>query len=150
MITKAIVEQVLSPYQVKLRIPLFNKADSTTLATDTSDLTVATICSIPNCYINFQVGDVVFVGFEDNTYYKAVILGHLSRKAMSDTYSDVVFRTLDVKGEAKLSSQTSIGDVSPHNIRCLERVKYNLQDQIDEINLKLSSLLSNSEGGVDS
>ena len=81
MITKAIVEEIVSPYQVKIRIPLLDRVESSPMSTNTSDLNTATICSLPNCYMNVQVGDVVFVGFEDNTYYKAVVLGHLCRQA---------------------------------------------------------------------
>ena len=88
MITKAIVEEVLTPYQVRVRIPILDRVSSSELSTPTEELNIATICSLPNCYINVQKGDIVFVGFEDNTYRKAVILGHLSREACI-TYSDI-------------------------------------------------------------
>ena len=59
MITRAIVEEIVSPYQVKVRIPLLDRAESSPMSTKKEDLNIATICSLPNCYVNMQVGDVV-------------------------------------------------------------------------------------------
>ena len=112
MITKAIVEEIISPYEVRVRIPLIDRQDNTTLATKTEDLNIATICSLPNCYCNPQVGDVVFVGFEDNTYYKVVILGYLSREAMTPTYSDITFNNLVVKNKTELLNFISSFSIS--------------------------------------
>ena len=147
MITRAIVEEVVSPYQVKIRVPLLDRGANTPLATSKESLNTATICSLPNCYINVQVGDVVFVAFEDKTYYKAVILGHLSRATMTDTYADVTFGELTVDRAAILPQDTTIGAVSSADIQMLQGVKDNLQKQIDSLKLQLELLQTKIEGG---
>ena len=141
MITKAIVEQVVSPYEVKVRIPLLDRTTMSSLATSTENLNSATICTLPNCYTNIQVGDVVFVGFEDNTYYKAVVLGHLAREAMTETYANVTFSTLNVREVTALPSDTSIGNVSAENIAHLEGTRDNLQKQIDNLKEQINKLM---------
>ena len=133
MITKAIVEEIISPYQVRVRIPLLDRMQTAPLATDSSNLNIATICSLPNCYPNVNVGDVVFVGFEDNTYYKAVVLGHLCREAMSETYADVTFSSLTARGPVTLPVETTIGDVNPYELSRLQGVSENIQQQINSL-----------------
>ena len=140
MITKAIVEEVLSPYEVKVRVPILDRSLSSSLATSTENLNTATICSLPNCYTNPQVGDVVFVGFEDNTYYKAVILGYLTREAMTPTYSDITFGNLTVNSFANLPLNTTIGDVTSQELVCLNGIKDNIQKQINNLEDKLNKI----------
>ena len=146
MITRGIVEEIVSPYQVKVRIPLLDRAHDSPLSTSTESLNTATICCLPNCYMNMQVGDVVFVGFEDNTYYKAVILGHLSREVMSNTYSDVNLGTLTVISGADLPQSTTIGNVSSTEISRLSGVTENIQKQIDYLKDQLETLSARIEG----
>lgn len=148
MITKAIVEEILSPYQVKVRVPTLDRAASTVLATDTDSLNIATICSLPNCYINVQVGDIVFVGFEDNTYYKAVILGHLSRKAMCESYADITLGNLVVNATANLPSETHIGSVTPSDLTNIISTKENVQKQIDDLRDKIDTIFELLKGGA--
>ena len=140
MITKAIVEEVLTPYQVRVRIPILDRVSSSELSTPTEELNIATICSLPNCYINVQKGDIVFVGFEDNTYRKAVILGHLSREACI-TYSDINLNSLVVNSEAKLPVTTHIGDVQPHQLAMLKGLTDNIQKQLDSLKEQQDRLL---------
>lgn len=146
MITRAIVEQIVSPYKVKIRIPLLDSVSSEGMSVSKDNLTVATICTLPNCYTNLQVGDVVFVGFEDNTYYRAVILGHLCREAMLPTYADVKLNNLDVVCSANLPRVTSIGDVTSTELSYLSGVTSNIQKQItalqEQQNVILEKLLS--------
>lgn len=141
MITKAIVEEIISPYQVRIRIPLFNRTVDSALATKTEELNIATICTLPNCYVNLQVGDVVFVGFEDNTTYRAVVLGHLSREAASSTCADLVLNSLIVNGSTQLSSSTSIGNVNSTELSCLQGVTDNIQRQLDSLKEQQRRLL---------
>lgn len=144
MITKAIIEEILSPYEVKVRVPLLDRYDSN-LATSTENLNIATICSLPNCYINPQVGDIVFVGFEDNTYYKAVVLGHLCRPEMTSTYADVILNSLAVQGSTQLTSATSIGDVTAEQIACLSGVTDNIQKQLNALKEQIQILSAKEE-----
>ena len=146
MITKAIVEEIVSPYQVKIRVPILDRLQGSPLSTSLDNLNTATICTLPNCYVNIQVGDIVFVGFEDNTYYKAVVLGHLSRKFMSNTYADVHFGNLTVEHSATLPNQTTIGEISSQELSALIGVKENLQSQIDDLKNEIISLRANLGG----
>lgn len=133
MITKAFIEEIVSPYEVKIRIPILDRSTASSLSTSKDNLNTATICTLPNCYVNLQVGDVVFVGFEDNTYYKAVVLGHLSREAMTNTYADVTFNSLKSLGTTVLSESTTIGEVSPTNINHLKGSSDNIQKQLNSL-----------------
>ena len=144
MITKAIVEEILSPYEVKVRVPVLDRCDWN-MATSPENLNTATVCSLPNCYVNLKVGDIVFVGFEDNTYYKAVVLGHLCREAASTTYADLILNSLTTHSDTILSSNTTIGNVTAENIKCLEGVSDNIQRQLNYIKEQLDILLSAKE-----
>lgn len=147
MLTKAIVEEVLSPYQVKVRIPLLDSIASAPMSNSSNNLNIATICSLPNCYMNIQVGDVVFVGFEDNTYYKAVVLGHLSREAFSSSYADVTFGELTVNAGAYLPQQTSIGEVTSSEIARLQGLRENIQQQLDALSADIESIYEKLQEG---
>ena len=142
MITKAFIEEIVSPYEVKVRIPLLDRSTASSLATSRDKLNIATICTLPNCYVNLQVGDVVFVGFEDNTYYKAVVLGHLSREAATNTYADVTFGNLTINTSAVLTEETTIWEITPTNIKHLKISRDNLQSQIDALTTKIERLQS--------
>ena len=145
MITKAFIEEIVSPYEVKVRIPILDRTNKSSLSTSTENLNIATICTLPNCYVNLQVGDVVFVGFEDNTYYKAVVLGHLCRESMTNTYADVTFRNIEITNIAKLPQETTVGDVSSLEIHNLKNSKDNLQSQIDNLTVTVEKLKSDVE-----
>lgn len=140
MITKGIIEELISPYEVRVRIPILDRSDASSLHTTTQNLNIATICSLPNCYVNLQVGDVVFVGFEDNTYYKAVILGHLCRETDYTTYADVTLGNMIVKRSAELPQVTSIGEVTDIELQRLVGIRENIQKQIDNLSDKLENL----------
>ena len=75
MIQKAIVEAVENDYQVKVRIPKYDKMsyDGTTY----SELSTGIICSAPGSLVNYSVGDIVLVGFENEEVSKPVVLGLL-------------------------------------------------------------------------
>lgn len=140
MITKAIVEEVINPYQVKVRIPLLNRGTDSAMSTKSADLNTATICSLPNCYVNIHVGDVVFVGFEDNTTYKAVILGHLCKESQLPSYSTLTLNDVYVNGECVLTDKTTIGNVSSSELSCLQGTRDNLQKQLDFLYEQLNIL----------
>lgn len=139
MITKAIVEEVVSPYRVKIRIPILDKIDSSVLSVENNSLTVATICSLPSCYVNIQVGDIVFVAFEDNTYHKAVVLGHLCREA-TNSCIDITIKNLETTNSCKLPYNTTIGEVRDAELSHLCGLRDNIQKQIDSLNTRLEFL----------
>lgn len=142
MITKAIVEEVVSPYQVKVRVPILDKTSNAVLATSADSLNIATICTLPNCYINIKVGDIVFVAFEDNTYYKAVVLGHLCREATTTSYADITVDKITSNSTARFSDETYIGEVTPENIKQLVGCSDNIQEQLNLINARINNIMT--------
>ena len=91
MIQKAIIEEIVANgYQARVRIPRYNKASSSPTATDKQDLAIATICTYPGIHPSYQIGDIVFVGFENDRVNQPVILGLLYRENMGSSTSDMV------------------------------------------------------------
>ena len=75
MIQKAIVEAVLNDYQVKVRIPKYDKMSYDGASYE--ELSTAIICSTPGTLVNYSAGDVVLVSFENDEISKPVVLGLL-------------------------------------------------------------------------
>lgn len=133
MITKGIVEDIIDTYQVRVRLPIFDKIDGAKNATKNEDLSIGTVCCLPNSSYQVNVGDVVFVGFEDNDISKPIILGQLYRDVDSNTLMTLVLGTLETKTSTVLSENTTIGDVSANEIKCLSGIKTNIQQQLNSI-----------------
>lgn len=133
MITKGIVEDIIDTYQVRVRLPIFDKVDGAKNATKNEDLSIGTVCCLPNSSYQVNVGDIVFVGFEDNDISKPIILGQLYRDVDSNTLMSLVLGTLETKTSTVLSENTTIGDVSANEIKCLSGIKTNIQQQLNSI-----------------
>ena len=133
MITKGIVEDIIDTYQVRVRLPIFDKVDGAKNATKNEDLSIGTVCCLPNSSYQVNVGDVVFVGFEDNDISKPIILGQLYRDVDSNTLMTLILGTLETKTSTVLSENTTIGDVSANEIKCLSGIKTNIQQQLNSI-----------------
>lgn len=133
MITKATVSEVIDNKTCKVRIPIFNQTKASALATPDNELSEATICTIPNYAPNVRVGDIVYVGFEDNDYGRPVLLGYLYTDKDIETYGDLVLGSLEVKTNATLPKDTSIGDVKSKELAYLQGLRSNIQGQIDSI-----------------
>lgn len=151
MITKGIVEEVIDPYNIKVRLPIYNAISTAKDATPTKDLNTATICSISNSSNLVNVGDIVFVGFEDNDSGKPVILGHLFKENSSDTFIDMNLRMLSTNSTTRLNYNTYIGNITPKEISTLSGIKANIQEQIFNLDDKYVRLNSDSKilGQVD-
>ena len=61
MVTKGIVEEIITPYQIKVRLPIFDGAKNTKYSVTNEELALSTICSISGSSNQVNVGDVVFV-----------------------------------------------------------------------------------------
>ena len=153
MITKGYIEEVVDKYTYKVRLPTLDNVKQPNIRTVDEDLPSASVCSQLNCDLNLQVGDVVFVGFEDNSRYKPVILGCLSSDFNNLSRPNINFNTLTVTGTAKLSKDTSIGDVSYKNLQCLIGLSDNAQKQlnskikdVEKIKASISSISKNLNG----
>lgn len=139
MLTKGIVEKLIDSYKIKVRIPVYNKPNYVNGATSTDNLYEACICTLPNCSINVQVGDIVILGFEDDDTSQPIILGCLYAKDITDSKIDLISNSLQALNSATLPQNTSIGKVTARDLGYLTGLKSNVQGQIDTI----SSYLTN-------
>ena len=112
MITKGIVENVYSSNSIEISIPALSGID------EGSNKYVASVCTLPNCSMNFKSGDIVFVDFEENNRSKPVILGSLSTG--DEPSVDITVESLTISGDA-LITNASIGNVSKENLLSLNR-----------------------------
>lgn len=139
MLTKGIVEKLIDSYKIKVRIPVYNKPNYINGATSTDNLYEACICTLPNCYINVQVGDIVILGFEDDDISQPIILGCLYAKDITDSKIDLISNSLQALNSATLPQNTSIGKVTARDLGYLTGLKSNVQGQIDTINSYLTN-----------
>ena len=146
MITKGIVEE-LKGYQAKVRLPIYDGLANTKNATSNENLSYATVCITTNLNNSLNVGDIVYVSFEDNDKGKPVILGQLYKEEMN-TLADIKLNSaninqLTVNKNASLPQNTSIGSISSKEIAALSGVKDNIQNQIDNSIIYSQSIISN-------
>lgn len=147
MITRAIVESIEDAYHVKVRVPTLDRANVSNVYTNTENLNPATICTLTQYDPNLQVGDIVFVGFEDRDLSTPVVLGYLYRSDKTLTYADQVLGTVEVLQKARLPHDTQIGSISYGNLKSLTGCDFqiklaiqNLQQQVSDLQQQLSKL----------
>lgn len=150
MLTKAYIQEVINPHSIRVRIPLYNKIADVEGSTPNKELGVACVCTLPNFITSANVGDIVIVGFEENTISKPVILGYLSTNSEKESLTDIICDQLTAKGDVVLDEHTTIGDVKPESIKCLKDLKDNIKDtftatskDIADINIAISKLENN-------
>ena len=130
MITKAIIEKVISDYEVKVRIPLLDSTTAFKQSVDIDGLSSATICISPKSRFIPAVGDIVFVAFEDNDAGKPVIIGCLQKETGNISSLDLNVESLNASSSINLSNNTTIGDLSYEKINSLFDIK---DQEIDEL-----------------
>lgn len=140
MVTKAIVDEILTPYLIKVRIPLIDGAENSRDGTLKENLCESTICSLPNSSNLVSIGDIVYVAFEDGDYAKPVIIGHLIKESKNIVYPDIESRVFKVYSMADLPKETTIGSVLPIEIEKLSGIKSNIQKQIDYLQEQINAL----------
>ena len=126
MITKAIVTQLVPPNKFKVRIPIFDGFSGQQGAVSDEHLSNATLCTLPNSDNVINVGDIVYVAFEDNDAGRPVILGHL--------YTGT-------------SKTNTIIDLSKQNYRLIEKIVLFMKEISAKLNL--NSLKLNEQGEKD-
>ena len=112
MITKAIIKRLctLDDNHFSVYVPLLRKANA-----DEADATMeATLICIPGIENTLQVGDVVYVSFEDDNYDRPIILGNLyiGQKEKDDITTTLTTKSIEVTETNKLPLNTIIGDIS--------------------------------------
>lgn len=119
MITKGIIEEKIDEYSYRVRLPIFDGIKSSANGKPNSSLRIATLCTMPFIKNSIVVGNIVFVGFEDNDMGKPIILGTLAcskndnmiNKSILST-SGVITDELQVKDSATLPKSTMVGEVT--------------------------------------
>lgn len=135
MVTKAIIDSIESPYQVKVRIPLINSVTSFSQATAKENLSSAIICTLPKCQFIPEVGDIVIVAFEDNDAGKPIIIGCLFKESGNTSSINLVGNSLNISGTTKLSEQTTIGTISYNELLQVKNIIANLKGINDQIQI---------------
>ena len=142
MITKAIiVEKKDNLYRV--RIPLLHGAENSANSTANNDLPFASVCLSVNCLNPFNIGDIVFVSFEENDSSKPVILGFLyieQEENNIDSTQDLFIRNIKVLAKAHLPNGTMIADAKNINFEHLTNTDENIHEQLKEIKARLAEL----------
>ena len=139
MVTKAIVEEIISEYKVKVRIPIYDKAKEDLTATSSKDLSIATMCTLPSSSNGVKTGDIVFVSFEDYDRSKPVIVGHLYAEANKGSFANLQLNSLIVNNNCTLPKSTRIGEVKYNDLLQLISTNGDLQKQINDLTIKLDS-----------
>ena len=136
MIQKAIIEQKIDKYSMKVRIPVYNKIKSDPTATPLDELYTASIQTLPGCSPNYQEGDIVLVDFENDNISLPVIVGLLYRENMPKGSTDVTADSLTVNVNSNLSENTLIGSVTPESIKKLsDKYTNNVKSVVVEYSL---------------
>lgn len=130
-ITEDGVEKYDNIYEVFL--PIFLSAGQSKDSKLSPSSVKATLCYQPEHLNSYNVGDVVFVSFEDNDKSKPVILGklYLGNSQIESRTNDIV-QDLKVTHNAKLPKDTTIGDISGEELERLFRDVANNGYKIDE------------------
>ena len=79
MVSKAFIEKKIDEYTYVVRIPRFNKSNSSVYASKDTNLYTATICYLPGIIPYYDINDVVFIAYENGESSNPVILGKLFR-----------------------------------------------------------------------
>lgn len=139
MIAKAIVEEVIDKYNIRVRIPSIDRTYQSNVRVESSDLDIAVICTLPGCDPNIKVGDIVIVA-SDAAEEDTIVLGHLYRTKKTETLCDMLLSKLTVVNSSTLPTNTTIGNVSAFELQQLSGVTGNIQQQLNYLAEQLVTL----------
>lgn len=141
MVTRGIVQKVISETEVQVKVPMFGMIEEEEDEAQVNELPIARICTTPGCHPNFKKDDIVLISIEDNDLNTVMIMGRLIPDDKSVGTSVATFENLLVEKDTVLSKNTQIGDVLAENIAHLEGSEYNLQEQLNtNMNQKIEFL----------
>ena len=116
MITRAIItDRDISNAKLKVRIPILEGTRNTQneSLTEYSESWASILC-IPGMDIEYQIGDIVVIGFEDNDIGKPIVLGYLMLRGQSVPDSKIYgrFKEVAVYEKFEAPTNTTIGKTS--------------------------------------
>ena len=134
MLTKGYIVELSTSTnnKFKVRIPLFDSAGQDTL-TNEDNIVEATLCYEPSNLDSYEVGDCVFIEFENDEESKPVIIGKLYTTDSKGNRGLGNLSTLNVSSSATLPLDSTLGDVKLQAIiDSLKLSKVN-SDRIDQL-----------------
>ena len=140
MITKGIIEEILSPYSARVRLPIFDSIKDAQNSVSTGNLRVASICSLPNCTNLLGIGDIVFVGFEDDDLGKPIILGNLVKEQPSTANPSINSYSLNIDNSVNLPGAVSINNTDNIDLTQLIGLKCNVQTALNKITADINEI----------
>ena len=141
MVTKAIIQEVLNHYTVKLRIPIYNKLENVNGSTPNNELSITTLCTLPNFLIKPEPGDIVIVAFEEGDISKPIVIGYLSINGDINSIVDIKSDNLEVQGDITLGSTININnEVKYENIFALKNQTENIKEKFQFIDKDISNI----------
>lgn len=157
MLTKGYIQAVLSPHSVRVRLPIFNKVENVQGATPVEELSTAPICTLPHFIQNPQIGDIVFVDFEEDQYSHPVVLGYLSIENNKPNFVSATLEDLTALGKTRLGTDTNIGEIDYKNIATLKgmekliteefnSVRQDIKRNSGDISLNKTNISTNTQG----
>ena len=116
----------------KVRIPLFDSAGQDTL-TNEDNIVEATLCYEPSNLDSYEVGDCVFIEFENDEESKPVIIGKLYTTDSKENRGLGNLSTLNVSSSATLPLDSTLGDVKLQAIIDSLKLSKANSDRIDQL-----------------
>lgn len=132
MITKGIIREIIGNKFI-VSVPALGQLEDN-LNIDVDSLPIAQISLQPGNKPNYIVGDIVYVGIEDNNLFKPIILGLVSDK---NSCTDTNVGQLNVQVEATLPFDTTIDKIHIGQ----------LVDKLDATLIQLTEICNNIMNG---
>lgn len=147
-----IINSKVSSGEYKVRIPELNKVAGAIGATPDSELYTARVATSCGIWPDFKSGDKVFIAFLTFGSGSPVILGLQFNEASKRRFSSAHFTDLEVSVNSKLPEDTSIGEVTSDNIKCLTNLSTNIDSKFTEVDKTItgqSTTLTSHSGRIE-
>lgn len=116
MITKAKIESILNDGNyATVRIPMYNKASTAVGATHSNHLNSAPIVALPGITPKYQVGDTVYVAFEDDDTSQPVILGNII-SAATNSISNIKVHSIEATSDIQMPGKINLGNTEYNEV----------------------------------